>query len=48
MTLYLERMPVRKIAAALGIGEAAVRERLYRVKKKLKKLKEQYYDEEDE
>ncbi len=46
--LYIDRQPARRIAQTLGIGEAAVKQRLHRVKEKLIKLKEQYYEEDDD
>lgn len=41
--LYLDHMPMRDIAAALGISEVAVRQRLHRIKKKIITLNKQEY-----
>ena len=38
--LYLDKKSIREIAKETGITEAAVKQRLYRIKKKLKQLKD--------
>ena len=44
--LRLSRMSVRDIAETFSITEAAVKQRLYRLRQKIDKLKQQEYDEE--
>lgn len=46
--LYIDRLPTSQIAEAMCISEDAVRQRLHRIKLKLIKLKERYYDDEEE
>lgn len=43
--LYLDRMPLRDIARMENLSTAAVKLRILRIKKKLKLLKEQQYEE---
>ena len=44
--LRLSRMSVRDIAETFSITEAAAKQRLYRLRQKIDKLKQQEYDEE--
>ncbi len=44
--LRLSRMSVRDIAETFSITEAAVKQRLYRIRKKIDSLKQREYDEE--
>lgn len=44
--LRLSRMSVRDIAETFSLTEAAVKQRLYRIRQKIDKLKQQEYDEE--
>lgn len=43
--LYLDRRPLREIAAIAGIGEDAVKQRIYRLKQKLNHLNTEKDDE---
>lgn len=38
--MYLDEMPQSEIAAVMGVSEAAINQRIYRIKKKLIKLNE--------
>lgn len=43
--LYIDRVPLADIATRMGTSTAAIKERIYRIKKKLIALKEKYSDE---
>ena len=45
LILYLERIPLSDIARIEDLSTAAVKERLYRIKKKIRKLNDLYYED---
>lgn len=46
LDLRLKKMPLRSIAQALGTTEPAIKQRLYRLRQKINKLKQHEYDNE--